>query len=124
MSDPARRWVEGELSLEAQQAPGELRVTWRGRSADREPGRFLLPILAELVAGCRRTSSRLCLDFSALEYMNSSTFTPVVRVIHEARQAGVAVALEYSQAKKWQVLSFSALRTFETADGRVTVVGR
>ena len=34
---------EGELSLEAHPAPGELRVIWRGRSADREPGQFLLP---------------------------------------------------------------------------------
>ncbi len=124
MIDPVKRWVEGELSLEAQPAPGELRVIWRGRSADREPGQFLLPILAELLDGCRRSASRLCLDFTALDYMNSSTFTPVVKVIHQARQAGVAIALEFSQAKKWQALSFSALRTFETADGRVTVVGR
>jgi anti-anti-sigma regulatory factor len=83
-----------------------------------------LPILLELVEDCRRSKSKLCLDFAALEYMNSSTFTPVVKCIHEARQAGVAIALEYSQAKKWQALSFSALRTFETADGRVAIVGR
>lgn len=124
MSDPERRWEEGELSLEATLAPGEVRVAWRGRSADREPGRFLMPILNEVVETCRRSSSRLYLDFSALDYMNSSTFTPVVKSIHEARRAGVVMVLEYSLAKKWQALSFSALRTFETADGRVTVVGR
>jgi hypothetical protein len=124
MNGPARRWVEGELSLEAVETPAEIRVAWRGRSADREPGRFLSPILRELIEACRRSQARLCLDFTALEYMNSSTFTPVVKTIHEARQAGVTVALEYSQAKKWQALSFSALRTFETNDGRVAVVGR
>ncbi|HVO21938.1 MAG TPA: hypothetical protein VMU15_22010 [Anaeromyxobacter sp.] len=125
MSEPVKgQWAEGELSLEARQLTGEVRVTWRGRSSDREPGRFLLPVLSQLVESCRRSSCRLCLDFAPLEYMNSSTFTPVVKAIDEARRAGVPIALEYSQAKKWQALSFSALRTFETADGSVTVLGR
>jgi hypothetical protein len=124
MGEPVTRWQEGELVLEAHQGPGELRLVWRGRSADREPGRFLLPVLSQAVEACRRSETRLCLDFSALEYMNSSTFTPIVRTIDEARRAGVGIALEYSQAKKWQALSFSALRTFETSDGRIAVLGR
>ncbi len=124
MSEPVRRFAQGELSLEAQQRPGELRLVWRGRSADREPAKFLLPVLGQAVEACRRSGERLCLDFSALEYMNSSTFTPIVKIIDEARRAGVAIALEYSQAKKWQALSFSALRTFETPDGRIAVLGR
>jgi len=124
MNEPVRRWVQGELSLEAQERPGELRLVWRGRSADREPARFLLPVLGQAVEACRSGAGRLCLDFSALEYMNSSTFTPIVKTIDEARRAGVAIALEYSQAKKWQALSFSALRTFETPDGRIAVLGR
>ena len=81
-------------------------------------------MLSALVEDCRRSAEKLCLDFSALEYMNSSTFTPIVKTIDEARRAGVGIALEYSQAKKWQALSFSALRTFETADGRIAVLGR
>jgi len=124
MVDPVRRWTEGELSLEAFDGPGELRLVWRGRSADREPGRFLFPILTAFVEESGRRGLRLCLDFTALEYMNSSTFTPVVKAIDLARRRGVAIALEYSQARKWQALSFSALRTFETADGRVAVLGR
>ena len=124
MSEPVKQWAEGELTLEARQDPGELRLSWRGRSSDREPGRFLLPVLSQLVETCRRSSLRLCLDFSPLDYMNSSTFTPVVKAIDEARRSGVPIALEYSQAKKWQALSFSALRTFETTDGSVSVLGR
>jgi hypothetical protein len=48
----------------------------------------------------------------------------VVKTVDEARRAGVPIALEYSLARKWQALSFSALRTFETSDGRVSVLGR
>lgn len=124
MGEPVRRWQEGDLALEARAVPGELRLVWRGRSADRDPGRFLLPLLTDLVEASRAGAARLCLDFSDLEYMNSSTFTPIVKAIDEARRAGVPIALEYSQAKKWQALSFSALRTFETSDGRVAVLGR
>ena len=124
MSEPVTRWMQGELSLEVLERAGELRLVWRGRSADREPGKFLLPVLGEAVEKCRRLGERLCLDFSALEYMNSSTFTPIVKTIDEARRAGVGIALEYSQAKKWQALSFSALRTFETLDGRIKVHGK
>jgi hypothetical protein len=124
MNEPVRRWQQAELTLETQAAPGELRVTWRGRSADRDPARFLAPVLTELIEACRRASARLRLDFTALEYMNSSTFTPIVKALGEARRAGVPVALEYAEAKSWQALSFSALRAFETADGSVAVLGR
>jgi len=123
MTEP-RRWQQGALVLEAHAAPGELRVVWTGRSDEREPARFLGPLLTELVEACRTTAARLRLDFAGLDFMNSSTFTPVVKAIAEARKAGVAIALEYAQAKRWQALSFSALRTFETSDGSVAVLGR
>jgi hypothetical protein len=118
------RHVEGELTLEVEDRPGEVRVIWRGKSADREPGRFLVPVLGQVLERARAASARLVHDFSNLEYMNSSTFTPVVKTIDEARRAGVPIVLEYSLARKWQALSFSALRTFETSDGRVSVLGR
>lgn len=124
MGEVVRRYSEGELTLEIEEPRGELRVVWRGKSADREPGRFLVPVFGELLDEARTTGAVLVHDFSALEYVNSSTFTPVVKMIDEARKKGVAIRLEYSLARKWQALSFSALRTFETPDGRVSVVGR
>jgi hypothetical protein len=124
VTQQARRYVEGDLTLEISEGPSELRVVWRGKSAAREPGRFLSPVLAELLEQARGSRARLVHDFSALEYMNSSTFTPVVKALGEARRAGVPVVLEYSLSRKWQDLSFGALRTFETPDGRVSIHGR
>ncbi len=124
MSGGPRRLVEGELRLEVLPEAEDLLVVWSGKSADREPGRFLLPALSALLAEARAAGARLVLDFSALDYMNSSTFTPIVKVLDEARRSGVPITLEYSQGKKWQSLSFSALRTFETPDGSVVVAGR
>jgi hypothetical protein len=124
MTEVVKRYVEGDLAIEAREGAGEIRAVWLGKSGDREPGRFLLPVLHELLGRASAGGARLVLDFSALDYMNSSTFTPVVKILDEARRAGVAITLEYNLGRKWQVLSFSALRTFETSDGRISVHGR
>jgi hypothetical protein len=123
-SDVVKRWTEGALDLELRVTAAELRLVWTGKSADREPGRFILPVLLDVIDRARAADKPLVLDFKDLEYMNSSTFTPIVKSLAEARKATVAVVLEYSLQRKWQALSFSALRTFETLDGRVQVQGK
>lgn len=124
MGDAVKRFVQGELTLELAETPSELRLTWLGRSSDREPSHFLVPVLTEALERARAAGLPLVMDFSALEYMNSSTFTPVVKALDESRRLSVSVVLEYSTSRKWQALSFSALRTFETLDGRIKVNGK
>jgi hypothetical protein len=124
MAGVVKEFVQGELTLELVETPNELRLTWRGKSADRDPSRFLVPVLSEALTRAREAGLPLVMDFSALDYMNSSTFTPVVKALDESRRLSVPVVLEYSVARKWQALSFSALRTFETLDGRVKVNGK
>ncbi len=124
MGDALKRFVQGELTLQLEETTSELRLTWLGRSSDREPSRFLVPVLTEALERARAAGLPLVMDFSALEYMNSSTFTPVVKALDESRRLSVSVVLEYSISRKWQALSFSALRTFETLDGRIKVNGK
>jgi hypothetical protein len=124
MNDVVKQYAQGELTLELSRTPTELRLAWRGKSADREPGRFLMPVLSDALERARGDGVPLALDFSALDYMNSSTFTPVVKALDESRRMAVPVILEYSLSRKWQALSFSALRTFETLDGRIKVRGK
>jgi hypothetical protein len=119
-----KRWLRGELTLELLQSPQELRLRWLGKSTEREPGHFLVPILAEAFETARDAGTQLVLDFTDLDYMNSSTFTPVVKALDHSRRLAVPVILEYSLSRKWQALSFSALRTFETLDGRIKVNGK
>ncbi len=118
------RWRRGELTLELHQSPQELRLRWLGKSTEREPGHFLVPVLAEAFETARAAGVPLVLDFTGLDYMNSSTFTPVVKALDHSRRLAVPVTLEYSVSRKWQALSFSALRTFETLDGRIKVNGK
>ncbi len=124
MADAVRQYVQGELTLELTEGLGEVRLAWRGKSADREPSRFLVPVLSEALERARGVGLPLVMDFSALEYMNSSTFTPVVKALDECRRLAVPVVLEYSLSRRWQALSFSALRTFETLDGRIKIDGK
>lgn len=124
MAGTVKRYAHGELTLELAVASQELRLTWRGRSSDREPSRFLAPVLTEALERAREEGLPLVLDFAELAYMNSSTFTPVVKALDESRRLSVPVVLEYSLDRKWQALSFSALRTFETLDGRIKVHGK
>ncbi len=124
MENVTKRWLRGELTLELVAASNELRLRWRGKSTDREPGPFLGPVLEEAFASARAAGVPLVLDFVALDAMNSSTFKPVVKALDTSRRLSVPVVLEYSLSQRWQALSFSALRAFETLDGRVKINGR
>ena len=61
------------------------------------------------------------LDFRKLEYLNSSTITPVIRILEQAKRGTALVTVVYNAELKWQALSFSALYLFQSLDGRVTV---
>jgi hypothetical protein len=119
-----KRFEQGDLALELSRTGSELRLAWQGKSAERDPSRFLVPVLAEAMESARVHGLPLVMDFTGLDYMNSSTFTPVVKALDESRRLAVPVVLEYSLSRKWQALSFSALRTFETLDGRIKVRGK
>jgi hypothetical protein len=124
MGEAVKRYAQGTLALELAESATELRLTWHGKSAERDPGQFLVPVLTEALERARAAGLPLVMDFRPLEYMNSSTFTPVVKALDESRRLSVPVVLEYSIARRWQAISFSALRTFETMDGRIKVNGK
>ena len=67
---------------------------------------------------------RLILDFSSLTYMNSSTYTPLVKTLERARLGNSQITVLYDADQKWQSVSFVALTIFATGDGRVAVVGK
>lgn len=112
------------LRIDITESDQEVRLEWRGKSNDRQPERVLGPLMLHSLERCAGGLRSLVLDFCAVEYMNSSTFTPVVKMLEQATRGMHRVRLEYSGARKWQALSFSALKTFETADGRVSVHAR
>lgn len=98
-------------------------LKWLGRSMMRNPGGFLTPILLDALNVSSRTQKRLVLDFCDLEYMNSSTITPVIKILERVRRGRNELTVLYNRSQRWQELSFSALRIFQTPDGRVVIKG-
>ncbi len=117
-----RTITENSLTLDLQDGPDELVMRWTGKSSDRDPGRFLAPLFQKVLAEAAQRC--VVMDFSQLEYMNSSTFTPLVKLLSEARGANQRLRLEYSRERKWQALSFVALKSFETPNGRITLLAK
>jgi hypothetical protein len=113
----------GDLKLEARDGSTGPVLTWLGRSTARDPGNFIGPILANLYKQASSAGKGLVLDFRKLEYMNSSTITPVIRLLHEAKKGGGKVSIVYTAASRWQDLSFSALTIFATEDKRIEIRG-
>lgn len=111
-----------ELRVELQRGD-ELTLRFSGKSMAREPGQFLLPILTRAVEEAEARGVRLILDFRPLEYLNSSTITPVIRLLDQARKGAAQVTITYDASLAWQRLSFTALTVFATTDGRLTVNG-
>src|ERR687888_1874720 len=112
-------FVDGPLSLRLFETEDAICLEWHGQSMAREPGRFLLPILSKALDLGLQRDKRLVIDFQQLEYLNSSTITPVIRILEHARRGHSRVRILYSKALKWQGLSFTPPPLFREAGGRV-----
>ncbi|HNN76531.1 MAG TPA: hypothetical protein PKN93_17915, partial [Leptospiraceae bacterium] len=96
-------------------------LEWTGKSNEREPGKFITPILTEIME--KAGQNPVVLDFGNLEYMNSSTITPIIRILDTAKKNKQKIKILYKKALKWQDLSFSALTIFKTEDGQISIEG-
>ena len=111
------------LTLTVSDEPATVLVSWRGRSTAREPAEFLIPILTRALDRASEIKRPLTLDFCGIEYFNSSTITPVVRILEEAKRRGSTLVVQYDKSLRWQELSFSALQVFHTGDQRIRILG-
>jgi hypothetical protein len=111
------------LSLEVHDGTDDISIYWKGKSTEREPGIFLNPILSEALERGLKENKKIIMDFQQLEFMNSSTVTPVAKMLEKGKENKNKITIFYSRGKKWQELSFSALRVFETGDNNIIIIG-
>jgi hypothetical protein len=116
-------FTDQSLTLELEERDDGVFVRWKGKSTSRDPGLFVLPLLTRALNFGLRDQKRVVVDFRELEYMNSSTITPLIRVIEQVRRGTGSITVLYRTDLRWQSLSFSALHMFATKDGRVEVRG-
>ena len=111
-----------DLHVRITESDGQIVISFNGVSDSRDPAKVLEPLLASAVAKAELSRKELVLDFRPLSRMNSSTVPPILRVLHHAKRASnLKVTVLYARLQRWQTISFSALKAFESPDGRVTV---
>jgi hypothetical protein len=114
---------QNALTLELREEETTVSLLWSGRSTVREPSPFIVPVLSRAVELGRTQNKRLVLDFQSMAYMNSSTITPIIRLLGRAMRTVNKVCVIYRKDLKWQELSFTALEIFQTADQRIEIRG-
>ncbi len=111
------------LQIEVSEHPEEIVARFLGKSLLKEPGGFMMPVLLDLLSRSNDGEKRVVLDFTRLSYMNSSTLSPVIKILERARLGRLRVAVLYDKSLKWQDISFSALVIFQTQDLRIEIRG-
>ena len=113
----------GLLKLEVMENSDSISVDWKGKSTERNPGKFITPILLRILKNSSDKNKRIVLDFRNLLYMNSSTITPIIKILERARKSNKNLTVLYNKSLKWQELNFSAIEIFQTKDQRILIKG-
>ena len=113
----------GELTLVVRDEPARVVVTWLGRSTARSPAMFVLPVLLNALERAAEKDLVLVIEFQRLDYMNSSTLTPLIRLIELVNRRGRPLEVNYAKDLKWQSISFTALEIFHGRGSHVRIVG-
>ena len=111
------------LSIQVLEDENIIKVYWKGKSVTRNPAEFITPILLEVLGFAQQHDREIELDFRELLYMNSSTITPLIKILERIRTGDRRVKVLYDRSMRWQEISFLALKVFETEDRRVSIVG-
>lgn len=118
-----RTFVNDQLKIEIAEDDKKVTLRFLGKSILRDPNEFLLPILLQTLTDANSADKRIVMDFRDLTYMNSSTLTPVIKILERARVGEGWITVGYKKSLKWQDISFSALTIFQTQDRRIEIAG-
>lgn len=111
------------LTIQVVEHENSIDVSWKGKSVDREPSKFISPILVKVLEMAGDLNKRIIMDFQSMSYMNSSTITPIIKILDRAKNDMTKITIFYQKSLKWQELNFSALEIFKTKDNRLEIKG-
>jgi len=111
------------LTIQVVEHEDSIEVKWEGKSVDREPSVFISPILIKVLEMASDLNKRIIMDFQSMSYMNSSTITPIIKILDRAKKGMTKITIFYKKSLKWQELNFSALKIFKTKDNRLEIKG-
>ncbi len=119
----AKQYTNNLLTIEVAEQETNIDVKWEGKSIDREPAKFISPILVQILKSASEMNKRIVMDFQNLKYMNSSTITPIIKILDRAKKGMTKITILYCKSTKWQELNFTALEIFNTDDNRLEIKG-
>jgi hypothetical protein len=120
----SKTYANAELTISVHEKETVIEVLWLGRSTAREPKIFIQPILNDIVDLANKIQKPINMDFRKLEYMNSSTITPILRMLEDAANANSTFSITYDSSLRWQELNFSALEIFRGKNRNFRLEGR
>jgi anti-anti-sigma regulatory factor len=118
-----KTFTNHSLEIKVIEHDDSIKLLWSGKSIDREPSKFITPILLDVIKRSTDVGKRVILDFCKLAYMNSSTITPIIKVLERAKKGKNKITVIYEKSLRWQEVNFSALKIFETTDQRIEIKG-
>ena len=119
----SKQFTNNSLTIQVVEHEDSIEVKWEGKSVDREPSVFISPILIKVLEMASDLNKRIIMDFQSMSYMNSSTITPIIKILDRAKKGMTKITIFYQKSLKWQELNFSALKIFKTKDNRLEIKG-
>lgn len=113
MSDKEYESPDSAFRLKVIEESENVRLNFFGKSKARTPAEFLDPILDETSKMALINGKGLILDFYDLEFMNSSTVAPVIKLWAQLKSEGIPLTIEFNKDILWQKANFSAFEIFK-----------
>ncbi|MCP4599874.1 MAG: hypothetical protein GY847_04915 [Proteobacteria bacterium] len=111
----------GELKIVVKEGPPTV-IEWTGMSNARAPASIINPFVDNLIDEFKNKETTI--DFRKLEYMNSSTVTPIIRLMKMFDDNSIKTLVIYDRSSKWQQASFKALDTLARMLNYIEVKGQ
>ncbi|WCL50453.1 hypothetical protein [Leptospira sp. GIMC2001] len=96
-----------EIKISAQ--GDSVMMQWLGRSESRNPAEYLNPYLENFISNIQ--GKNLVIDYTKLEFMNSSTVPPIIKLIKSCSTNDIKVTIHFNKIVEWQNASFKPLQT-------------
>jgi len=110
------------LKITISETEDSLIMIWKGSSDSANPGDDLNPYFQDNVVNFQ--NKKLMIDFSELEYMNSSTVPPIIKLIGLLNSKNITTTIIYLKDSNWQRTSFKALESIVKSMNNIEVTGK
>jgi hypothetical protein len=108
MNDTNIKFKQGELVIAFERLGDQATMVWRGISDSRNPDEFLEPVFRHVLS--KAQGCQLEIDFTGLEFMNSSTVSPIISLLRKLDAAKISTSVVFSDVD-WQQTHMRCLRT-------------